>query len=626
MLGKRIWKNGEINGDDYAEFKSVFGFDGGNLTLFITADTEYAVFLNGKFVYAGQYADFPWYKVRDEIDLTAFAKKGENELNIQVWYQGDENFCHYVASPYLAFSVVRDGKTLDKSDENTLSRSLPVFVSGLKKNITSQIGYSFKADFSRGEEEFTPSKVVGPSPETVKRPIKRLDVLPEKRAEYIGNGIYDLGEETVGFPFLEFEAEEGKAITVSFGERLENGRVPRIIGDRDFSFSLVGNGKRVRFCNYLRKFGLRYFEVENAKILKIGLIPVVYPFKEKKLSFGSPLRDRIYSVAKKTLLLNAFEHYTDCPWREQGFYALDSRLQMLYGYSAFENAEYQRGALALMSEDRNATGLISIVVPSSSKLVIPSFSLFYIIAMEEYAANTGDNRLIEDYFGKIESVADVFFKRIENGLIPLFTGENSWNFYEWNEGLSNEGFFNKEPLKEKFDAVLNLNAAMAFRSLSKICERLNKTEKGKTYAETAEKLNGRENEEFYDEKSGIYKATKGDGKFYELVNAYAVLSGAAKGGRARKICEKLADKRNGAVECTLSMLSFKYDALLKTDREKYAGYVLSDMDGKFGYMLSEGATSFWETIKGGADFDGAGSLCHGWSALPAYYYPLLLGK
>jgi hypothetical protein len=30
----------------------------------------------------------------------------------------------------------------------------------------------------------------------------------------------------------------------------------------------------------------------------------------------------------------------------------------------------------------------------------------------------------------------------------------------------------------------------------------------------------------------------------------------------------------------------------------------------------------WETIDGKAAFDNAGSLCHGWSATPIYYYNL----
>ena len=48
------------------------------------------------------------------------------------------------------------------------------------------------------------------------------------------------------------------------------------------------------------------------------------------------------------------------------------------------------------------------------------------------------------------------------------------------------------------------------------------------------------------------------------------------------------------------------------------------MRGYWGAMLDLGATTFWETLKGEADFGGAGSLCHGWSAMAAYYYSTLL--
>ena len=69
---------------------------------------------------------------------------------------------------------------------------------------------------------------------------------------------------------------------------------------------------------------------------------------------------------------------------------------------------------------------------------------------------------------------------------------------------------------------------------------------------------------------------------------------------------------------TLSMRAFLYDALL-TFGDKYKGYILSDIKEKYKKMLNAGATSFWETEKGATVFDGAGSLCHGWSALPIYY-------
>ena len=40
----------------------------------------------------------------------------------------------------------------------------------------------------------------------------------------------------------------------------------------------------------------------------------------------------------------------------------------------------------------------------------------------------------------------------------------------------------------------------------------------------------------------------------------------------------------------------------------------------WGDMLTQGATTFWETEQGGWDFDRGGSLCHAWSAVPLYLY------
>ena len=84
-----------------------------------------------------------------------------------------------------------------------------------------------------------------------------------------------------------------------------------------------------------------------------------------------------------------------------------------------------------------------------------------------------------------------------------------------------------------------------------------------------------------------------------------------------------ADLSFKIVPNTLSMNSFRFDALLREDHGKYSQNILDEIDRVYGYMLERGATTFWETIKGADDFKGAGSLCHGWSALPIYYYSML---
>jgi hypothetical protein len=56
------------------------------------------------------------------------------------------------------------------------------------------------------------------------------------------------------------------------------------------------------------------------------------------------------------------------------------------------------------------------------------------------------------------------------------------------------------------------------------------------------------------------------------------------------------------------------------EKEKYGSTVFSRINEDWSKMLYAGAGSFWETEQGQADFAYAGSLCHGWSATPAYFF------
>ena len=135
-------------------------------------------------------------------------------------------------------------------------------------------------------------------------------------------------------------------------------------------------------------------------------------------------------------------------------------------------------------------------------------------------------------------------------------------------------------------------------------------------------LNNKINEVFFDNESGLYFDDTAKKTKSELVNSLAILSGAATGERAEKVAYVLAGE-NVLTGITLSMACFKYDSLLKVDRDKYRDCVINNIESRYKPMLEAGATSFWETEKGEADFGNAGSLCHGWSAMPVYYFNIL---
>ena len=126
---------------------------------------------------------------------------------------------------------------------------------------------------------------------------------------------------------------------------------------------------------------------------------------------------------------------------------------------------------------------------------------------------------------------------------------------------------------------------------------------------------------FFNEKTNLYFISEKEEKPTELANSFAVISGIADDDKKEKIVQKLFE---GKLEpCSLSMKTFKYDALIKTDKKKYKEAVLEEIRKTYKIMLDAGSTTVWETIDGDKAFSNAGSLCHGWSAIPIYYFNIL---
>jgi len=134
---------------------------------------------------------------------------------------------------------------------------------------------------------------------------------------------------------------------------------------------------------------------------------------------------------------------------------------------------------------------------------------------------------------------------------------------------------------------------------------------------------------FFDKKIGLFRSfnDRRTDEYSMLTNSLCLLCGAAENLDKTEILKVLTfenDKKAvKIIPNTISMNCFRFDALLKENREKYAPIILDEIDRTYLTMLREGATAFWETAKGYEDFEGAASLCHGWSALPVYYYSVL---
>jgi hypothetical protein len=127
---------------------------------------------------------------------------------------------------------------------------------------------------------------------------------------------------------------------------------------------------------------------------------------------------------------------------------------------------------------------------------------------------------------------------------------------------------------------------------------------------------------FFDPSRGIYASFLRNGRvvhYAELTQSLMFFCGAVPEDNRISVLEDLASGRNGSVPITLSHSVFKYDALMLYP-ERFGQHVISEVEKRWGNMIRKGATTCWETDRGAQDFDFGGSLCHGWSAVPAYLY------
>lgn len=612
-----IWYTAAVTPNSYGEFKESLRYGGGKAVCHLSVDGDYTLFVNGRYVASNQYADFEHYKVYDTVDITPYLQVGENTLTFLVWHIGIGNFHYRPGAAGLWYAVEAESRLLCASGADTLCREEPHYRSGYDKLVTMQLGPSFLYDATRPDDTPYHAAVVVEKavPAMYPRPIEKsvvgaaaaVTVLKAEGNHYL----VDLGAETVGLPTLRFTSPSAQKVTVAWGEHIEDGGVRRLIDGRDFSFEYVARAGENDFTNYMLRLGCRYLELfceEAITLGYLGVFPQTYPVARAVRELSDPADRAIYDCCVTTLERCMLEHYVDTPWREQGLYVFDSRNQMLCGYRAFQdgNRAYARANLLLIAQDRREDGFLSITYPTGSREVIPSFSLHYFTAVWEYLTHTGDRSLGEAVYDKLVTILAAFKAQYRDGVMRSVEGVDYWNFYDWSEGMA-------VPQKGVADVMIQLLTIVALENMKRISARLDRPFAEQAWLDT---LRTTVKARFFCPENGLFSFTQGDTLFHALPNALAVLAGVTSPAESRVIAAALAAERLSP--CSLSMKGFVYDALLAED-EEYRAWVRADIHRTFLPMIAQGATTVWEVAEGAAAFDNAGSLCHGWSALPILY-------
>lgn len=680
---KQVWLDGLCEKNSYVDFYEIFyAEEDRDYILYISASSDYAVYINGRYVESGQYADYSFWRVYDTLYISNFLKKGKNDIVITVYWQGEDSSRCRKEPPGVIYEIHSE-KPLLFSGEKTLARKNENYISSPCPHISSQLGYTINYDSRNISGPYKPVSVYEIDTSVFHpRPVKKLVLSENVRGKIITQGIFrvlrqdeenfareimysfnsftdgykmrephnyiqyfpcpgfvsfstdedcdgiyfimDYGEENTGFFSIDIELEEDALILVGFGEHTEDMRIRSCLPANNYALRYYAKKGRNTFMCPFRRIGLRYMEfhiyTKRFCLYYAGFRSTLYPVSFDALfDCGDFLHNKIFEVCKRTLLLCMHEHYEDCPMREQAQYTMDSRNQMLAGYWVFREHEFAKASIRLMALSIRDDNMLELCSPARVSITIPSFSAIFLTIAAEYLEYTGDLDFILEILPVLESLAGKFISCKEaNGLIRCFKEGIYWNFYEWQDGLS--GVIGRDTPEDErtYDAPLCAFVSLGFRSLAKIYSKFD-SENEKKYTCLHLSMNKSINDIFWDEKQKAYASFMHNGNlshFCELTQSLILYIGAAEDSRCSYVLEKIKNKE--LLPVTPSHAVFKYEALLRYPGNRK--FVFDDIAKIWGKMLFNNATTFWETEDGAAAFGNAGSLCHGWSATPAYIY------
>ena len=664
------------------EFRQVFSSDGASpARLAIAADTVYHVELNGRAVYWGRFPDVPPRRFYDVLPL-GDVRPGENALKVSVYAQGADSFQTLPGDHGVMFAVEGNGVRA-ASGTNTMWRISSGYRREGVPMVTRMLGYSFDFDANRPPAEWKRICAADAKRDVRafsmrKRPVPRVEILPAIASRIVGQGrldgslipedvavgmdatrisevpkdeffakdgrsvrpdnfkdgfyvLVDLGREECGFLTLDVDTDAGTVIDIGHAEHAEEGRIRTFIGPRRFAGRYHAREGRQKYCRWEKRMAGRYIQlhVRDARtrfvLNGVSVHPAVFPAKERPTPAGlSPKEKAIWDVGVRTLRLCMHEHYEDCPWREQALYANDARIQMLAGYFAFDSDNNMPElAIELLSRGLDEKGWLELCMPAKTGLAIPSFTFSWVLALGDHLTYRHNLEFTESMMPVLRTIMDMRAGELVDGLLPCPSGKRYWQFYDWEKDLSGNlsdvlsGF--DCSIENRFDAPLNLFAVLAFESAARCAAAVREPETAMRWRQVADNMRSAVLQKFWnDEKRQIETRLGASLAPAELCQSLALLADAIPKNERTYVVKKLSAPSDWT-KTSLSQSLYKFEALRLAGEESERA-MWKEMDNTWSAMLDAGATSFWEVNDGWKAFGNAGSLCHGWSAIPVYFY------
>jgi alpha-L-rhamnosidase len=517
---------------------------------------------------------------------------------------------------------IKNWENADFNDENWLSAQ-PIF-NGVPKNVLGAYGSpngwmlvpSAIPQMEMKQERF--GKVLKTNSVEVPKSFPTEKVSVTIPANTVATILLDQNYLTNAYPTLVFSGGTEGGISLMYAEALYT-KFPakgnrndvegkQFLGRKD---SILSDGSKGQTFTALTYRTYRYVQIT----VKTKNEPLViddiygsftgYPFKmNAKLETNSPEMDKILEIGWRTARLCATETYMDCPYYEQMQYIGDARIQGLVSLYNSGDDRLLKNALNLMDFSRQPEGVTLSRHPSYTPQYIPTFSLWYIGMLHDYALYGKDTDFIKQKLSGARQILDYFqaYQQADGSL----KGVPQWMFTDWvttKDWVSGVG-----PLsKDGTSALLDLQLLFAYQTAADLEARLGMKAYSERYTEAANQLKATIKNKYWDAQKHLFADRIEKDLFSQHANALAILTGLVEQKEAQQIVNQMLS------DTTLAPASiyFKYylhQAFIKAGLGD--GY-LSWLD-KWRENIKMGLTTWGED----SNVNTTRSDCHAWGSSP----------
>ena len=621
-------------------FKKTLNFDDCDKVIFrLSADTRYRFYVNGNYVCEGPCQSGGDVKYYEEVDITPFIKCGTNDIEVKVWHIlgkfEDFIFTGALRKDTPAFWAeweIHKGDNIeicgtDDSWDLEIESSYKFikYIGFIHPNESDglRIRKKIKCAIIKEADRFalygrTGCKETYP---LMKSPLPQMRECSHKSLSIVKEGKkfaeLDAGKNVTAKLKFKFFAEQKTAIKIFYSEcyykRDSEGK--RYKEKRDDS---TGELYNVLYDSVVMEAGEKEFEplwwksfrfirIESDQPIRFAATYGEYCYPIDVVGdFSSPKNEykEIFDVSIQTLKNCMHEVFIDCPFFEQQQYCMDTALESLFAMTLSNDYRLTAKAISDIACSQDENGFLAANWPSHApKQIITTFSIFWILLLNNYLKYSGDKQTVKKHFGVVTKIIEGFESLVnENGVVGK---SKFWEFLDWVPEW-NQRMGHPYTADEGAMSVYSMMFSYGLGLTSELAEAIGRPQLKEYYLDRQKQLNTNIVNVYYDKERQLFKDTE-FGEYSAHTAVWSVLCGIKTGEEAKAIIKRAIEEK--LPKPSFSMNFFYFRALEMAGL--YQDY-FHELMNEWKEMLALNATTWFENKKSPR------SDCHGWSATPIY--------